>query len=367
MTRGGVSSREGENGSAKVGNKRRRFGNVKLLPHGVYRIRWVAADGSRQQETGMPTLDLAELRLAAIEREMARAVVFGEEATIEPIRFRVYAPAHLERLKTRGYSPESIKSYRKDLRMVGRLIGDKYLHQVNRTVGRRVRDRLSVTETGRPCSGYTINRRMAAASSLFREAIEDGHAVANPFSKLTKAATKQREFDFLGFGARRELLGKILRELRPAAEFSMETGLRQGEMMRLRWEDIDLTRDPGMLIVHISKNKKPRRVSLTARAREVIEGIEMTGEYVFPWRDRDQGFSYLWAQSQAAAEIKGRLRWHDFRHVYAATCAHAGISAPEIARLLGTSVKTALRYMDHAPDNYHERAVEKLERLRQGG
>ena len=147
--------------------------------------------------------------------------------------------------------------------------------------------------------------------------------------------------------------------LTPAVLLSMNTGLRRGELLSLRWADINfreklLTVDGGG-----AKSGDTRHVPLNSEALEVIEKWRMQApqvDYVLPVRT---SFKTAWRSLMKRASIS-RFRWHDLRHHFASRLAQAGVPLNTIRELLGHgSLAMTLRYAHLAPNQGRD-AVEKL-------
>lgn len=347
---------------------KRDFGNATKMGNGTWRIRWPRLDEptKRDQECGFPTRELAEARLAQIRLDRANERVYGKKVSIEPMTVREYVPKFLERWRRRGSAPTSIKSYEWELKAACRVCGDEALHKITRERALRIREELRVGARGNTLAAQTVNDRFSKLSTMYQAAIEDGHATENPFSGVRQLPVKRREFSLMNYDDRERYLSLMDPDLRDFAEFTMEAGLRQGEMFRMRKQDVFLKE--RRVLTRDRKNKKPLWTALTSRALSIIERrIEMSqDEYVWPYRRRTKGFAPQWVKAQKKMRAVGidPLWPHAWRHLCAATHAQAGASAPEIARILGVTIEVANRYLDHAPGNWLDRGVERLERLR---
>lgn len=127
---------------------------------------------------------------------------------------------------------------------------------------------------------------------------------------------------------------------------SLATGVRQSELLRLEWTDVDLGR--STLRVRLSKNNESRAVHLPAKAVDVLTALkESAGEqarYVFPHpgaskadeqRALDKhGLEYRWRLVRAKAKLAD-FRWHDLRHSCASFLAQNGATLLEIGSVLG--------------------------------
>lgn len=149
-----------------------------------------------------------------------------------------------------------------------------------------------------------------------------------------------------------------------AAEFTICTGLRQGELFRLSRADVNLGLDPAIVHVRESKNNRARMVPLVSRALEILEVWPVRPDgFVWRWRKRSGDFDDTWGTCRRVTGTAERLHWHDLRHFFAADCARAGRPIQDIARLLGNNISTAAKYVDHSEASYLRSAVAGLERI----
>lgn len=136
------------------------------------------------------------------------------------------------------------------------------------------------------------------------------------------------------------------------------TGCRVGEILNLRWSDVDIER--RVLFLSDSKTgAKP--VYLSQAALDVLLAIERNPDipYVLPGPLPGKPLPTLrnsWARLCAAARIDG-LRLHDLRHSFASIGAADGLSLPMIGALLGHSqTNTTARYAHLAATPLHQAA-----------
>jgi integrase len=122
------------------------------------------------------------------------------------------------------------------------------------------------------------------------------------------------------------------------------TGMRRGEVLNLRWDDVNL--DAGVIDLPDSKTGR-KLVTLNAPARQVLAALPRKREYVFPGRAAGKplvGIGHVWERIRKRAGLEG-VRLHDLRHSYASTAAGLGASLPVIGALLGHTVpSTTQRY-----------------------
>lgn len=127
-----------------------------------------------------------------------------------------------------------------------------------------------------------------------------------------------------------------------AVVVSLATGLRQGELLRLEWKDVDF--DRKTVTVHISKNTKRRIVHLPTPAIKALRKLRRQGvvgsKLIFVdgnGEPADKSFlTFHWKKVRAAADLVD-FRWHDLRHSCASFLAQNGASLVEIGSVLGHS------------------------------
>jgi integrase len=137
------------------------------------------------------------------------------------------------------------------------------------------------------------------------------------------------------------------------------TGCRVGEILNLRWREVDLER--GLL--HLPDSKTGRKVVLLgAAAVKIIDSLPRVGEYVIFGINPDQPRSDLkrpWDAIRGRAGIKD-VRLHDLRHSFASVGAGAGLGLPIIGKLLGHSQPRTTAKYAHLADDPMRRAVEEV-------
>jgi integrase len=147
--------------------------------------------------------------------------------------------------------------------------------------------------------------------------------------------------------------------LTPAVLVSINTGMRRGELLAMRWASVDFKR--ALLTVEgaTAKSKQTRHIPLNAEALDVLRKWQKqspAGERVF---NIVTGFKSAWAPLLEAAKIV-TFRWHDLRHHFASKLAQAGVPLNTIRELLGhANMAMTLRYSHLAPDQKRQ-AVELL-------
>lgn len=195
----------------------------------------------------------------------------------------------------------------------------------------------------KPRSGATINRYSSAIASVFTWAIRRRIAPKgfdHPVRRIERQAEAAEKTRFLGDDERARLLEACKASRWPRLYLlvllALTTGARRGELLALRWRDVDTERK----VAHIgrTKNGSPKALPLVPA---VIEQLQQhrgaAGALVFPSRlspEKPMCFEQRWREALEAARIK-HFRWHDLRHSAASMLAMNGATLLEIADLLG--------------------------------
>ena len=220
------------------------------------------------------------------------------------------------------------------------------------------------------------NRVVDLLSRLFNMAEVWGVAPdgGNPcrFVQKYKERSRERFLSEEEFGR----LGRVLDELEAEGKVSanavaairllMLTGCRRGEIVTLRWEDVDL--DAGELRLRDAKTG-PRQVALSPAAVRVLSAIlrHADNPWVIAGRKPGSRLSNLnasWLVVRARAGLED-VRLHDLRHSSASRALALGESLSMIGKLLGhRKVQTTARYAHLAQDSVKVSAARVAESLR---
>lgn len=144
--------------------------------------------------------------------------------------------------------------------------------------------------------------------------------------------------------------------LMPVVLLAMNTGLRRGELLGLRWEQVDLTRRMVTVTASAAKSGKTRHVPLNDEAADVLtrwhKQHRKANGLVFPGRGGAEmtNISTSWQRLVDDADLCG-FRFHDLRHDFASKLVMHGVDLNTVRELLGhADLKMTLRYSHLAPD-----------------
>ena len=130
--------------------------------------------------------------------------------------------------------------------------------------------------------------------------------------------------------------------LTPIVLTAYHTGMRRGEILSLRWEDIDFGRAQLLVRGETSKTAQSRVIPLNDPLAEVLTNWKAQTEAstgpVFPAPDggRMDKLRNSWVSLRKRAGIED-FRFHDLRADFASRLVNSGVSLPVAQRLLGHS------------------------------
>jgi integrase len=196
-----------------------------------------------------------------------------------------------------------------------------------------------VVDTDRSRTGATVNRYKAAISAVFKYAVEQHDLSRNPALGISGRPEGNGRDRFLSDDEQARLLGACAASPWPKLHLlvlmAITTGARQGELLALRWSDLDL--QARLAAVHTSKNSEPRRLPLVPEVIEALMRFREPDGLVFgSTRRPGKAFEFRkhWDKAMKEAGIEA-FRFHDLRHTCASCLAAAGASLMQIGEVLG--------------------------------
>ena len=190
---------------------------------------------------------------------------------------------------------------------------------------------------------------------------------SNPCPSVARYKVRRRErflteAEFARLGHRlseAEARGEVSTHAAAAIRLLMLTGCRCNEILRLRWDEVDLERRE--LRLRDSKTG-PRTVPLSPAAARVLAGRPRDPgvAWAIPGRTGGEHLKRIdeaWTLVRARAKLHD-VRLHDLRHSFASRALALGESLPAIGKLLGhTRIQTTARYAHLAEDSVMESAA----------
>lgn len=222
-------------------------------------------------------------------------------------------------------------------------------------------------------SGATVNRYLASLSVTLAYAVKELQWLEkNPLASVKKPKESAGRVRFLSDDERARLLDACCPhgDLYLAVVLSLTTGARQGEIMGLRWPQIDFTR--RLITLPKTKNGERRAIPLVGEAftllQERAKVRSIKDDRIFPPSAKAKKAEYLDLRQPWEAALKtagiADFHWHDLRHTAASYLAMSGVSLVEIAKVLGHRTLQMVARYSHLSEGHIVATGEKLaERL----
>lgn len=220
---------------------------------------------------------------------------------------------------------------------------------------------------------YEANRRLALLSKVFSYAADDLEWIPksdHPVKGIEryKEIGRRRylsnvEIERLGAALTKAEEGKlnraVTRQAVAAIRLMLLTGARRGEILTLKWDEVNLER--GCLELGDSKTGR-KEVYLPHAAREMLARLTRFDDNPHVIIGAKPGTHLVnvkdsWACIRKEAGLED-VRIHDLRHTFASLGVRSGMSLPMIGKLLGhTSQQTTQRYAHLSDDPVREAAA----------
>ncbi len=257
-------------------------------------------------------------------------------------------------------------SFRRDqvsIKALSVFLGSKALSEINPLLIERYKqDRKEKVKPG------TINRELSCLRHMFTMAIKWGRAQKNPVKEVKMFKEPKGRERILSEEEEGRLLEAVRsttksRHLEPIIITALNTGMRRGEILNLKWGNVDFK--AGVIIVEGTKNGEIRRIPMNKKLTDILGNAKKlsNSEYVFsengkPYGDVKTG----WWNALKRAKIEG-LTFHSLRHTFGTRLGMAGVDIRTIQELMGhKEIKMTMRYSHPTPE-HKRRAVEVLERV----
>ena len=240
-----------------------------------------------------------------------------------------------------------------------------------------------VEKFGEGLSDRMVRSCHTTCRTALEKAVTEGLIRTNPAVGCKLPPKKAKEMQVL-------TPAEILRFLTQAKEegyyeiflLELTTGMRRGEIIGLKWRDLDLAtgelhiarqviRVKGETVVSQPKTKSSlRTVILAPDMVEILAELKqmVTGEWMFPSPVNDgqpRNPCALYHRFQTILERANckRVRFHDLRHTFATMAIENGMDIKTLSAMIGhVSAETTLNIYSHITDAMQQQAAVKIDR-----
>ena len=249
------------------------------------------------------------------------------------------------------------------------------------TYRNHLRDKLTRKNTIR--TDASVNREISCLHHLLSKGAEWELMESNPFKKGKSLLTKEnnKRLRFLTHEEIQKLLAVAPQHLKEVIICAVNTGMRRGELLSLKWEQVR----NGFIYLQNTKTDEPRQIPINDTLGELFKEIKKrnpAGRYVFTYQNGKKSevkqvgnlkvlkfndepmletkHSFETAVKKAGIE---HCRFHDLRHTFASHLLMNGASLKDVQELLGhKTIEMTLRY-GHLSQPHKMKAVNLLNGL----
>jgi len=216
----------------------------------------------------------------------------------------------------------------------------------------------------------TLNRELSLCKHAFNLAYKEWDWVReNPFCKVKMERENNERDRILGHEEEKRLLEVSPPWLREIITFALNTGCREGEILGLTWQDVDLFK--RIVVIHQSKTGHTKTIPVIPTLFELLKiknkVRHLHHNLVFPSANGTRFTPSNLGRSFRSALKKAKIynfRFHDLRHSFASRLAQSGVDLYLIQKLLGhRDPRMVQRYSHHSVESLRN-GIEALERVK---
>jgi integrase len=171
-----------------------------------------------------------------------------------------------------------------------------------------------------------------------------------------------RRLRYLSKDECRTLLDNCNGHLKAIVTFALNTGCRRGEILSLKWDNVDVKH--GFIRLDITKNGERRDIPISDDLRPLLQGLTRRLDIPYVFYDNATGKPFQDVKRSFGTALRRAgitdFHFHDLRHTFASHLVMAGVDITTVSKLIGhKSLTMTLRYAHLAP-NHLQNAVNML-------
>lgn len=212
--------------------------------------------------------------------------------------------------------------------------GDTLVMRLNRNMAIEYR---AWRQKQKAVTDATVNRALSVLRHILYWAVDESLIQTNPLARVPLAKERRLRRPVMSLAEEDRLMPVMPIHLKRMVVAALDTGMRRGEILRQRWEDVDLSRR----LLAVSKSKtvegEKREIPLTHRMLDLLMEIRQETGEVFTYRD--QPISWIrkgWLAALKRAGLR-HFRFHDLRHCFNTRLMEAGVISDVRMALMGHS------------------------------
>ncbi|MCX8027653.1 MAG: site-specific integrase [Thermodesulfovibrionales bacterium] len=321
-------------------------------------------DGVRYQKA-IGEVDIKQAK--QIEKKIKAQIALGKfepevlEKKERPMTVQELSVKYLEYCQGRNRALYKKASF---IRQINTHFGNYFLHEV--TTLELERYQSQSLKKNKPA---TINRHLATIKHMFNKAYHWGlitEEVNNQVKRCKLLKEDNKRMRYLSHEECIRLVDACDEHIRPIVIMALNTGMRKGEILNLKWENVDLKH--GFILLEKTKNGDKREIPINDNLREILNNLIRRIDSPYVFYNQKTGKPYhpeikrSFHSALKRAGIKD-FRFHDLRHTFASHLVMAGVDITTVSKLLGhKSITMTLRY-SHLSPSHTKKAVSVLNEI----
>lgn len=244
----------------------------------------------------------------------------------------------------------------------------------------------SITRRGTIRTIASVNREMSCLRHLLHKSVEWEMIEQSPFGRGKSMQEKENNarIRYLDKDEIARLLNTCSPHLRSIVICALNTGMRRGELLGLKWSQIN----NGFIYLRETKTNESRQVPVNSTLAALLEALRkqrtVGSEYVFTFSRKDKkkkdakGMLLNLIQNEpgnrinsvkvsfAAAVRRSKIpdfRFHDLRHTFASHFVMRGGSLKDLQEILGHKTMTMTLRYSHLSQDHKMKAINLLNGL----
>jgi integrase len=340
---------------------------------GNYWIDYYDADGRRHRKMIGPQKTVAQIALKDVKVKIAKGEYLGiyeEKKTM----FKDFAGKYLKMIEP-NVSPTSLERFEGIVNNHLVPAFQCYLYKISKKQTQEY-----VLKRSQEVKPATVNQEIKRLKHMLNKAVEWGYLKESPCKGIKNMKEPSGRIRYLSHDEINRLLkacdvssltenpnnkGRsfskmITAYLKPIVQIAIHSGMRRGEIMNLRWKDIDFKE--RRIILEKTKNNERRMIPMNDTLCHVLQSlpVHLHEERVFP----DINGNMVTVTFERACKRAGieDFRFHDLRHTFASYLTMTGGNIRTVQTLLGhKDLRMTMRYSHLSPEHLRE-AVTTLEK-----
>ncbi|OGW37453.1 MAG: hypothetical protein A2Y97_00075 [Nitrospirae bacterium RBG_13_39_12] len=216
-------------------------------------------------------------------------------------------------------------------------------------------EQLQTDLMNRGLKNSSCNKVLNVLKHMFTKAVEWEMVESETLKRTRKVKLLRDDGKRLRYLSTEEcqaLINACDNHLKPIVVTAVNTGMRKGEILSLKWDNVDLRH--GFILLDVTKNGERREIPINDTLRITLQGITRRLDIPYVFYDQNIGKAYQDVKRSFKTALRRTgirdFHFHDLRHTFASHLVMAGVDLTTVSRLLGHKTLTmTLRYAHLAP------------------